>query len=89
MPRPTMRCLAATVLASAVLTGGLAAGAGTASAVGSLVDGSGSVGVGLPDETGSVSQVPVPVAVAVGGIVHFIFVDVLGFPEPGTLPGQQ
>ncbi|MFC7448717.1 hypothetical protein [Rhodococcus daqingensis] len=32
MPRPTMRRLAATVLVSAALTGGLAAGAGTASA---------------------------------------------------------
>ncbi|MCZ4557282.1 hypothetical protein O4215_17070 [Rhodococcus maanshanensis] len=32
MPRPTMRRLAATVVASAVLAGGLAAGSGAASA---------------------------------------------------------
>ncbi|MFI6429645.1 hypothetical protein [Rhodococcus oryzae] len=83
MPRPTMRRLAATVLASAALTGGLAAGAGTASAMGSLADGSGSVGVGLTDATGSVSQIPLPVAVAIGDILHFVLVDVLGGPEVG------
>jgi hypothetical protein len=45
MPRPTMRRLAATVLVSAVLTGGLAAGAGTAAAVPVVEPSAGSVAV--------------------------------------------
>ncbi|SDE35411.1 hypothetical protein [Rhodococcus tukisamuensis] len=59
MPRPTMRRLAATVLVSAALTGGLAAGAGTASAA--PVE-------SLPP-TGSVATLPSDIGAAIFGVL--------------------
>jgi hypothetical protein len=83
-----MRRIAATVVASVVLAGGLAAGAGTASAIGSLVDGSGSVAGGSQDFGSHDTQLSPPAAVVLDGIFHFVFQDVLGFPEPGVEPGM-
>ncbi|MCZ4557283.1 hypothetical protein O4215_17080 [Rhodococcus maanshanensis] len=81
MPRPTMRRLAATVLVSAALTGGLAAGAGTAAAVpvdqlpgGSLAGGIGSSGVEVPSPLG---EVIIALATKITGIA------------PGPLPGAE
>ncbi|WP_145982372.1 hypothetical protein [Rhodococcus sp. MTM3W5.2] len=73
-----MRRLAATILVSAALTGGLAAGSGTASAAGSF-----------DAAESSEQQLSPPVAEILSGIVRFVAMDVLGSSEVGIGGGIQ
>ncbi|MCZ4557281.1 hypothetical protein O4215_17065 [Rhodococcus maanshanensis] len=84
MPRPTMRRLAATVLASVMLTAGLSAGVSTAATIpanqlpaGSLADATGSSRIDIPS----------PFDELVIEIIHTVLVDGLGSQEPGPKPG--